>query len=349
MAALRVVYLLCLLQCTLAFRATVSDHAEQQQKETETQNQTLSLEKMEASGQKQKYYVFVKMIELGGDYYTLGLGYHTETMFCPAPKNQFWDNAVADLFHDKVLNNQKVVTQSEIDTLQEYFPECITTGYAALSPVRQRFDDERPYFFYGTNGKQKLHYVGTTTLNVRDFIMSMRRCGNWEPNFYSLLYHNCNYFTQTIMTAMGFESPTFQVEKMFGGAWIPWQGYVDVADGSFECRGTKCTGRGYQDDEHKDPRAGLCDKGRCWDESEYNPDKHTCASHAGKSIGEWFNFVFSKGEKPVNEAKASKLEHNWPQMIADQPHQDDNDDELEIPSEDGRHTVKKAQGWKTLK
>lgn len=290
MTLLGLVQLFLLLHCGQAFRVTG----------TADQNKTERVE---------QFHVFVKKIELMGNFVTLGLAWHTETMFCPKGPD---DEPLSELLHDKMLTGHDEVTDSEMPKIAPYLPhQCWVTGYAGIGPVGSGFDNTDPFFFYGPHGKQHLHYVGSIDLDLYAHIRGMRKCGNWEPRYYNLLYHNCNYYTKTLMDSLGFKSPTFQAEKLLGSAWIPWQGYLDAKTG--HCVGTKCTGLEYQDEKHKVASAGLCDQGKCWDGSDYIPKDHMCSSKTGffDSVSKGIQNIVSGGPGEVRDNEARALEAEW--------------------------------------
>lgn len=238
---------------------------------------------------EKKYYVFVKKYELGGNFYTLKLAWHTETMFCPVKGPEFIQSAVDEALGDLKLTKESegtfttpdvVVPQDMVDTLSPHFDDCFVTGYAGIGPRVADFHSTEAFFFHGNHGDQNLIYVGNKELSLKNFLDNMISCGTWNSMFYHLLYHNCNYYTATLMKALSFRSPTFQVEKVLGGAWIPDNGYWSVDQN--ECRGVKCTGQPFRDG--KNVWSGVCDQGRCWDEGSYNPETHSCSSKPSSPI-----------------------------------------------------------------
>eukprot|EP00929_Paragymnodinium_shiwhaense_P114150 TRINITY_DN82487_c0_g1_i1.p1 TRINITY_DN82487_c0_g1~~TRINITY_DN82487_c0_g1_i1.p1 ORF type:complete len:271 (-),score=35.79 TRINITY_DN82487_c0_g1_i1:75-887(-) len=230
------------------------------------------------------YFVFVKKAELFGDFITMGLAWHTETIFCRT-KTTDAEN-VREFLKDKVVSqaggvlevifgigstNNSVVTNHEIGVVGPYFSDCYVSGFANVDPAPITFEDKTLDRFYGPHGDIEYIYVGERRLDLADFIGEMKHCGNWNNQYYSLLKYNCNTWTNTLMTALRLESPTFRPETLIASQWIPHPGYFDVVDE--KCKGTKCTGPDDYTNFPANMHKSVCSKGVCHEGGEFKRGK----------------------------------------------------------------------------
>jgi len=203
------------------------------------------------------YHVFVRVNII--DYVWT---YHTELRIC-VPKEE------PQGFHHRTFEQlvSQVRTDRKIDGDQQRswrkFLTCRNTGFAYIDFRDQEFDNQHMYHFQSAPGvvyeggdlvyagKVEVHKATTDTDAwdvMNKWVQEMAICGNWAPDNYRMLSHNCNTYTSAVLKSFGLRELTeimrdaglgsFFSEKRIFNPLLANPGYLDISD--WTCKGLRC-------------------------------------------------------------------------------------------------------------
>jgi len=214
----------------------------------------LPLRVLKDGDEKWVYYVFVRGCKIFRRF-----TWHTELRICiPRVGITRQQQEELDSFSGEITQDQQQHWKDKLD--------CRNTGFPYIELRLQSFDDNTMYHFGSPQGPYKggyLMHAGKLEIGKADneeswdplkkWVLGMSVCGQWLPQHYRMLSHNCNSYTQAALESFSLRG----LDKIFEEAELGntvWPNLIErgmfssflTGPGNFDiklqtCIGTRCT------------------------------------------------------------------------------------------------------------